>query len=54
MLNSLTTKKMIRTFSVSPENPTGEKGMGAGAQKGVLPLPQESWGRVGRSTPTLY
>ena len=28
MLNSLTTKKNIRTFSVSPENLTGEKGAG--------------------------
>jgi len=29
MLNSLTIKKNVRTFSVSPENPTGEKGKGA-------------------------
>jgi hypothetical protein len=28
MLNDLTLKKDIRTFSVSPENPTGEKGEG--------------------------
>ena len=28
MLNNLTTKKNIRTFSVCPENPTGEKGKG--------------------------
>ena len=28
MLNNLTTKKDIRTFSVSPENPTGKKGQG--------------------------
>lgn len=34
MLNSLTTKKMIRTFSVSPENPTGEKGMGGRSTEG--------------------
>ena len=31
MLNNLTLKKDIRTFSVSPENPTGEKGNGAKA-----------------------
>ena len=31
MLNDLTLKKNIRTFSVSPENPTGEKGNGAKA-----------------------
>ena len=31
MLNNLTRKKDIRTFSVSPENPTGEKGMGGRA-----------------------
>lgn len=28
MLSDLTTKKNIRTFSVSPENLTGEKGKG--------------------------
>lgn len=28
MLSNLTLKKDIRTFSVSPENLTGEKGMG--------------------------
>ena len=31
MLNNLTLKKDIRTFSVSPENPTGKKGEGAKA-----------------------
>ena len=31
MLSNLTTKKDIRTFSVCPENPTGEKGGGARA-----------------------
>ena len=34
MLNQLTLKKNIRTFSVSPENPTGEKGKGGMAQIG--------------------
>lgn len=34
MLNNLTTKKNIRTFSVSPENPTGEKGKGGMAIEG--------------------
>lgn len=29
MLNNLTLKKNVRSFSVSPENPTGEKGKGA-------------------------
>lgn len=31
MLNNLTLKKDIRTFSISPENPTGKKGEGAKA-----------------------
>lgn len=31
MLNNLTVKKDIRTFSVSPENPTGQKGEGGKA-----------------------
>ena len=34
MLNSLTTKKNIRTFSLSAENPTGEKGSGGRAKIG--------------------
>ena len=34
MLNNLTTKKDIRTFSVSPENLTGEKGKGGMATEG--------------------
>ena len=34
MLNNLTTKKNIRTFSVSPENLTGEKGKGGMAVEG--------------------
>lgn len=34
MLEGLTTKKNIRTFSISPENPTGKKGMGAMAEEG--------------------
>jgi len=34
MLNNLTTKKDIRTFSVSPENLTGEKGKGGMAIEG--------------------
>ena len=34
MLNSLTTKKNIETFSVSPENLTGEKGKGGMAIEG--------------------
>lgn len=32
MLNDLTLKKDIRTFSVSPENPTGGKGAGGKAK----------------------
>ena len=35
MLNNLTTKKDIRTFSVCPENPTGEKGKGGMAIEGT-------------------
>ena len=34
MLSSLATKKNIRTFSVSPENLTGEKGKGGMAKEG--------------------
>ena len=34
MLNNLTTRKNIRTFSVSPENMTGRKGMGGMAIEG--------------------
>lgn len=34
MLNNLTIKKNIRTFSVSPENLTGEKGKGGMAKEG--------------------
>lgn len=34
MLNSLTAKKNIKSFSVSPENPTGEKGKGGMAKEG--------------------
>ena len=34
MLGNLTTKKNIRTFSISPENLTGEKGKGAMAEVG--------------------
>ena len=34
MLHSLTTKKNIRTFSISPENYTGEKGKGGMATEG--------------------
>lgn len=34
MLHNLTTKKDIRSFSVSAENPTGEKGKGAMATEG--------------------
>ncbi len=35
MLNNLTTKKNIRTFSVSPENLTGKKGSGGMATEGT-------------------
>ena len=35
MLNDLTTKKNIRSFSVSPENLTGEKGKGGMAAQGT-------------------
>ena len=34
MLNSLTVKKNIKSFSVSPENPTSEKGKGGMAKEG--------------------
>ena len=35
MMNELTLKKNVRTFSVSPENPTGEKGKGGMAEDGT-------------------
>ena len=35
MLHELTVKKNIRTFSVCPENLTGEKGMGGRAVEGT-------------------
>lgn len=35
MLNNLTTKKNIRSFSICPENPTGEKGKGGMATEGT-------------------
>ena len=35
MLNQLTRQKNITSFSISPENPTGEKGKGAAAVDGI-------------------
>ena len=48
MLNNLTTKKNIRSFSVSPENLTGEKGKGAMALEGSTSYPRGNWDRAGR------
>ena len=45
MLNNLTTKKNITTFSVSPENLTGEKGKGGMAVEGSASLAARELGQ---------
>lgn len=49
MLNNLTTQKNIRTFSVSPENLTGEKGAGGKAVNGSASYAAKDLGLI-RST----
>ena len=53
MLNSLTTKKNIRTFSVCPENPTGEKGKGGMATEGTGAHPSRELGQGWKVSPFL-
>lgn len=53
MLNSLTIKKNIRTFSVSPENMTGEKGKGGMATEGSASQQSGEWGQGWKVNPYL-
>ena len=53
MLNHLTTKKKIRTFSVSPENLTGEKGKGGMATEGSASLAARELGQGWKVNPYL-
>lgn len=48
MLSNLTTKKNIRTFSVSPENLTGEKGKGGMAIDGSASNAARDLGKDGK------
>ena len=51
MLNHLTTKKNIRTFSVCPENFTGEKGKGGMAVEGSASLASRELGQGWKVNP---
>ena len=53
MLHSLTTKKDIITFSVSPENPTGEKGKGGMAVEGSASYAARELGQGWKVNPYL-
>ncbi|MBE6584469.1 MAG: DUF2961 domain-containing protein [Ruminococcaceae bacterium] len=53
MLNNLTTKKNIRTFSVSPENLTGEKGKGGMAKQGSASYAARELGQGWKVNPYL-
>lgn len=53
MLNKLTTKKEIRTFSVSPENLTGEKGKGGMATEGSASSAARELGQGWKVNPYL-
>ena len=53
MLNNLTTKKNIRTFSVSPENLTGEKGKGGMATEGSASYAARELGQGWKVNPYL-
>ena len=53
MLNDLTTKKNIRSFSVCPENLTGEKGKGAMATEGSASYAARDLGRGWKVNPFL-
>ena len=54
MLNNLTTKKDIRTFSVSPENLTGEKGKGGMAVEGTAASCARDLGQGWKINPYLH
>lgn len=53
MLNNLTTKKNIRTFSVCPENLTGEKGKGGMAAEGSASYAARELGQGWKVNPFL-
>ena len=53
MLNILTTKKDIRTFSVSPENLTGEKGKGGMATEGTASYAARDLGQGWKVNPYI-
>ena len=53
MLSSLTTKKDIRTFSVTPENLTGEKGKGGMATEGSASYAARDLGQGWKVNPYL-
>ena len=53
MLNNLTTQKNIRSFSVSPENPTGGKGMGAMSENGSAAHAAQKLGRGWKVNPYI-
>ena len=53
MLENLTTKKNIRTFSISPENLTGEKGKGAMAEVGSASYAARDLGKGWKVNPYI-
>ena len=53
MLNSLTVKHDITTFSVSPENPTGEKGKGGMATEGSASVAARELGQGWKVNPYI-
>lgn len=53
MLNDLTLKKKIRTFSISPENFTGEKGKGGMATEGTGASCARELGRGWKISPSV-
>lgn len=53
MLNSLTTKKNIKSFSVCPENLTGEKGKGGMATEGTASGPSRDLGQGWKVNPFI-
>lgn len=53
MLNNLTTRKNIRSFSVSPENLTGEKGKGGMAEEGSASAAARELGQGWKVNPYL-
>ena len=53
MLNNLTTKKNIRSFAVTPENLTGEKGKGGMAKEGSASWAARELGQGWKVNPYL-